>query len=81
MTTTKLPPDMVLATPIGGKDIDPELEAKLKDKKTNTKGTDFKFLSHKGSKMLSSASNKSKTAAIAATTFTQRMKLKRSSSI
>ena len=81
MTTTKLPPDMVLATPIGGKDIDPELEAKLKDKKTNTKDTGFKFLLHKGSKMLSSALSKSKTAAIAATTFTQRMKLKRSSSI
>ena len=32
MTSTKLPPDMVLATPIGGKDVDPELEKKIKDK-------------------------------------------------
>ena len=49
MTSTKLPPDSELATPIGGKQVDPELEAKLKDKKTNTKDTGFKFLSHKGS--------------------------------
>ena len=30
---------MVLATPIGGKDIDPELEAKLKDKKSQSNPT------------------------------------------
>ena len=33
MTTSQLPPDSELATPIGGKVPDPELEAKLKDKK------------------------------------------------
>ena len=44
MTTTKLPPDMVLATPIGGKDIDPELEAKLKDKKNKHKRHRFQVL-------------------------------------
>ena len=44
MTTTKLPPDMVLATPIGGKDIDPELEAKLTDDKQRHKRDRFKAL-------------------------------------
>lgn len=44
MTSTKLPPDMVLATPIGGKDIDPELEAKLKDKKNKHKRHRFQVL-------------------------------------
>ena len=46
MTTTKLPPDMVLATPIGGKDIDPELEAKLKDKKKQTQKTQISSSYH-----------------------------------
>ena len=44
MTSSKLPPDMVLATPIGGKDIDPELEAKLKDKKNKHKRHRFQVL-------------------------------------
>ena len=33
MTSTQLPPDTELATPIGGKVVDPELEAKLTDDK------------------------------------------------
>ena len=44
MTSTKLPPDMVLATPIGGKQVDPELEAKLKDKKNKHKRHRFQVL-------------------------------------
>ena len=44
MTTTKLPPDSELATPIGGKDIDPELEAKLTDDKQRHKRDRFKAL-------------------------------------
>ena len=44
MTSTKLHPDSVLATPIGGKDIDPELEAKLKDKKNKHKRHRFQVL-------------------------------------
>ena len=44
MTTSKLPPDSELATPIGGKDIDPELEAKLKDKKNKHKRHRFQVL-------------------------------------
>ena len=35
---------MVLATPIGGKNIDPELEAKLKDKKNKHKRHRFQVL-------------------------------------
>ena len=37
MTSTKLPPDSELATPIGGKVADPELEAKLTDDKQRHK--------------------------------------------
>ena len=44
MTSTKLPPDMVLATPIGGKVPDPELEAKLTDDKQRHKRDRFKAL-------------------------------------
>ena len=39
MTSTKLPPDSVLATEVGGKDIDPELEAKLKRSKDEAQKT------------------------------------------
>jgi len=45
MTTTKLPPDTVLATPIGGKATDPELQAKLKDQKARHKRHRFQVLS------------------------------------
>ena len=44
MTSTKLPPDSELATPIGGKQVDPELEAKLTDDKQRHKGDRFKAL-------------------------------------
>ena len=44
MTSSKLPPDMVLATPIGGKVVDPELEAKLTDDKQRHKRDRFKAL-------------------------------------
>ena len=44
MTSTKLPPDSELATPIGGKVPDPELEAKLKDKKNKHKRHRFQVL-------------------------------------
>ena len=44
MTTTKLPPDSELATPIGGKVADPELEAKLTDDKQRHKRDRFKAL-------------------------------------
>ena len=44
MTTTKLPPDTELATPIGGKQVDPELEAKLTDDKQRHKRERFKVL-------------------------------------
>ena len=44
MTATKLPPDSELATPIGGKQVDPELEAKLIDEKQRYKRERFKAL-------------------------------------
>ena len=44
MTSTKLPPDSELATPIGGKQVDPELEAKLTDDKQRHKRDRFKAL-------------------------------------
>ena len=44
MTSTKLPPDSELATPIGGKVPDPELEAKLTDDKQRHKRDRFKAL-------------------------------------
>ena len=44
MTTTKLPPDSELATPIGGKVADPELEAKLTNDKQRHKRARFKAL-------------------------------------
>ena len=44
MTTTKLPTDTELATPIGGKVPDPELEAKLTDDKQRHKRDRFKAL-------------------------------------
>ena len=44
MTTSQLPPDSELATPIGGKVPDPELEAKLKDKKNKHKRHRFQVL-------------------------------------
>ena len=44
MTSTKLPPDSELATPIGGKQVDPELEAKLTDDKQRHKRARFKSL-------------------------------------
>tara|TARA_R100000995_G_C3426280_1_gene96338 strand:+ start:348 stop:689 length:342 start_codon:yes stop_codon:yes gene_type:complete len=44
MTTTKLPTDSDLATPIGGKVVDPELEAKLTDDKQRHKRARFKAL-------------------------------------
>ena len=44
MTSTKLPTDTELATPIGGKVPDPELEAKLTDDKQRHKRDRFKAL-------------------------------------
>ena len=44
MTSTKLPPDSELATAIGGKDVEPELEAKLTDDKQRHKRARFKAL-------------------------------------
>ena len=44
MTSTKLSPDSELATPIGGKVVDPELEAKLTDDKQRHKRARFKAL-------------------------------------
>ena len=44
MTTTKLPSDSELATPIGGKVPDPELQKKLKDKKMRHKRHRFQAL-------------------------------------
>ena len=44
MTITKLPPDTVLATPLGAKATDPELEAKLKDQKARHKRHRFQVL-------------------------------------
>ena len=44
MTTSQLPPDSELATPIGGKVVDPELEAKLTDDKQRHKRDRFKVL-------------------------------------
>ena len=44
MTSTKLPSDSELATPIGGKQVDPELEAKLTDDKQRHKRDRFKAL-------------------------------------
>ena len=44
MTSTKLPPDSELATPIGGKDVDPEIKAKLTDDKQRHKRDRFKAL-------------------------------------
>ena len=44
MTTTKLPPDSELATPIGGQVPEPELEAKLTDDKQRHKRARFKAL-------------------------------------
>ena len=44
MTTSQLPPDSELATPIGGKVPDPELEAKLTNDKQRHKRDRFKAL-------------------------------------
>ena len=44
MTSTKLLQDSELATPIGGKQVDPELEAKLTDEKQRYKRERFKAL-------------------------------------
>ena len=44
MISTKLPTDSELATPIGGKVADPELEAKLTDDKQRYKRERFKAL-------------------------------------
>ena len=44
MPSTKLPTDTELATPIGGKQVDPELEAKLTDDKQRHKRDRFKAL-------------------------------------
>ena len=44
MTSIQLPPDSELATPIGGKQVDPELEAKLTDDKQRHKRDRFKAL-------------------------------------
>ena len=44
MTTTKLPTDTELATPIGGKEVDPEIKAKLTDNKQRHKRDRFKAL-------------------------------------
>ena len=44
MTSTKLPTDTELATPIGGKVVDPEIKAKLTDDKQRHKRARFKAL-------------------------------------
>ena len=44
MTSTKFPPDSELATPIGGKVVDPEIKAKLTDDKQRHKRARFKAL-------------------------------------
>ena len=44
MTSTKFPPDSELATPIGGKVVDPESKAKLTDDKQRHKRARFKAL-------------------------------------
>ena len=44
MTTSQLPPDSELATPIGGKQVDPDLKAKLTDDKQRHKRDRFKAL-------------------------------------
>ena len=44
MPSTKLPPDSELATPIGGKVVDPEIKAKLTDDKQRHKRARFKAL-------------------------------------
>ena len=44
MTSTKLPPDSELSTPIGGKVVDPEIKAKLTDDKQRHKRARFKAL-------------------------------------
>jgi len=44
MTTSQLPPDSELATPIGGKVVDPEIKAKLTDDKQRHKRARFKAL-------------------------------------
>ena len=44
MTSTKLTPDSELATPIGGKVVDPEIKAKLTDDKQRHKRARFKAL-------------------------------------
>ena len=44
MTTTKLPTDTELATPIGGKVVDPKIKAKLTDDKQRHKRARFKAL-------------------------------------
>ena len=44
MTSTKFPSDSELATPVGGKVPDPELETKLKDKKNKHKRHRFQVL-------------------------------------
>ena len=44
MTSTKLPTDSELATPIGGKVVDPEIKAKLTDDKQRHKRARFKAL-------------------------------------
>jgi len=44
MTSTQLPPDSELATPIGGKVVDPELEAQLTDDNQRYKRARFKAL-------------------------------------
>ena len=44
MTSTKLPTDTELATPIGGKVVDPEIKAKLTDDKQRHKRDRFKAL-------------------------------------
>ena len=44
MTSTKLPTDTELATPIGGKVVDPEIKAKLTDNKQRHKRDRFKAL-------------------------------------
>ena len=44
MTTSQLPSDSELATPIGGKQVDPDLKAKLTDDKQRHKRDRFKAL-------------------------------------
>ena len=44
MTTSQLPPDSELATPVGGKVVDPEIKAKLTDDKQRHKRARFKAL-------------------------------------